>query len=199
MCSTVSPIPWPAEILIESKRITKIERSVGRPTGAWVLDLSERTVNPGFIDTHVHLTMDAANLAQQTLQSSAAEALEGQAFFWWGSGYATSSRPREPPHPSVRRKSWLYSPIETNATLGAQESIKPITPQIRSKGLIICRRAYSNDQCWCQKWCCASDELRELRRAGEELTVNASAPPRAGGTLMLREPDRWARQGAQPV
>jgi imidazolonepropionase-like amidohydrolase len=61
----------PAEILIEGNRITKIERSVGRPPGARVIDLSERTVTPGFIDTHVHLTMDAANLAQQTLQSSA--------------------------------------------------------------------------------------------------------------------------------
>ena len=67
----------PAEILIEGNRITKIERSVGRPPGARVIDLSERTVTPGFIDTHVHLTMDAANLAQQTLQSSAAKALKG--------------------------------------------------------------------------------------------------------------------------
>jgi imidazolonepropionase-like amidohydrolase len=50
----------PAEILIEGNRITKIERSVGRPPGARVIDLSERTVTPGFIDTHVHLTMDAA-------------------------------------------------------------------------------------------------------------------------------------------
>ncbi len=67
----------PAEILIEGNRITKIERSVGRPSGARVIDLSERVVTPGFIDTHVHLTMDAANLAQQTLQSSAAKALKG--------------------------------------------------------------------------------------------------------------------------
>jgi imidazolonepropionase-like amidohydrolase len=67
----------PAEILIESNRITKIEQSVGRPSGAQIIDLSERTVSPGFIDTHVHLTMDASNLALQTLQSSAAKALAG--------------------------------------------------------------------------------------------------------------------------
>jgi imidazolonepropionase-like amidohydrolase len=42
-----------------------------------VIDLSDRTVSPGFIDTYVHLTMDAANLALQTLQSSAAKALKG--------------------------------------------------------------------------------------------------------------------------
>ena len=67
----------PAEILVEGNRISRIERSVGRPPGAWVIDLSERTVSPGFIDTDVHLTMDAANLALQTLQSSAAKAPKG--------------------------------------------------------------------------------------------------------------------------
>ena len=67
----------PAEILVEGNRIAGIERSVRRPPGARVIDLSERTVSPGFIDTHVHLTMDAADLALQTLQSSAAKALKG--------------------------------------------------------------------------------------------------------------------------
>jgi imidazolonepropionase-like amidohydrolase len=67
----------PAEILVEGDRIARIERSVGRPPSARVIDLSERTVSPGFIDTHAHLTMDAANLALQTLQSSAAKALKG--------------------------------------------------------------------------------------------------------------------------
>jgi imidazolonepropionase-like amidohydrolase len=46
----------PAEILVEHNRIAEIERSVGRPSGARVIDLSERTVSPGFIDTHVYLT-----------------------------------------------------------------------------------------------------------------------------------------------
>jgi imidazolonepropionase-like amidohydrolase len=48
-----------------------------RPPGAEVIDLSDRTVSPGFIDAHVHLTMDAANLARQTLESSASKALKG--------------------------------------------------------------------------------------------------------------------------
>jgi imidazolonepropionase-like amidohydrolase len=70
-------ITGPAEILVEGNRITGIGRSVSRPAGAQVIDLSGRTVTPGFIDTHVHLTMDAANLAQQTLESSAGKALKG--------------------------------------------------------------------------------------------------------------------------
>src|SRR3954454_1717941 len=67
----------PIEILIEGKRISNMGRSVERPPEAEIIDLSDRTVSPGFIDTHVHLTMDAANLARQTLESSASKALKG--------------------------------------------------------------------------------------------------------------------------
>jgi imidazolonepropionase-like amidohydrolase len=68
----------PAEILVEGNLITRRSGGqVGRPPGARVIDLSERTVSPGFIDTHVHLTMDAANLGLQTLPSSAAKAFKG--------------------------------------------------------------------------------------------------------------------------
>jgi imidazolonepropionase-like amidohydrolase len=66
-----------AEILVRDGLISEIGRAVHRPDEARVIDLSERTVCPGFIDTHVHLTMDASNLAQQTLESSAAKALKG--------------------------------------------------------------------------------------------------------------------------
>ncbi len=67
----------PVEILVEGDRITEIGSSIHRPSGAETIDLSNQTVCPGFIDTHVHLTMDASDLAQQTLQSSAAKALKG--------------------------------------------------------------------------------------------------------------------------
>ncbi|MGH3280768.1 MAG: amidohydrolase family protein, partial [Trebonia sp.] len=65
------------EILVRDGLIAEIGRSVDRPDGAEMIDLSDRTVTPGFIDTHVHLTMDASSLAQQTLESSAAKALKG--------------------------------------------------------------------------------------------------------------------------
>jgi imidazolonepropionase-like amidohydrolase len=68
-----------AEIAVQDGMIVEIGRSVTRPDGAEIIDLSDRVVSPGFIDTHVHLTMDAANLAQQTLTSSAAKALGGLA------------------------------------------------------------------------------------------------------------------------
>ncbi len=67
----------PAEMLIENGRISEIAPAVRRPSGAQVIDLLDRTVSPGFIDTHVHLTMDAGNLPMQTLESSAAKALKG--------------------------------------------------------------------------------------------------------------------------
>ncbi len=66
-----------AEILVEGGQIAAAGSSVGRPRGARVLDLSDRTVMPGFIDTHVHLTFDNAHAAQQTLQSTASKALLG--------------------------------------------------------------------------------------------------------------------------
>ena len=67
----------PTEILIEGDTIVEVSGSVGRPGGANVLDLSDRTVSPGFIDTHVHLCVEGLNLARQTLQCSPAKALAG--------------------------------------------------------------------------------------------------------------------------
>jgi imidazolonepropionase-like amidohydrolase len=65
----------PCEILVEDGKITEMTRKVHRPDGAEVVDLSDRAVSPGFIDCHVHLTMDASALPTQTLTSSAAKAL----------------------------------------------------------------------------------------------------------------------------
>lgn len=67
----------PAEILLEGNTIADVSNAVGRPQGAKVLDLSDRTISPGFIDTHVHLCVDGLDLARQTLQCSAAKAPAG--------------------------------------------------------------------------------------------------------------------------
>ena len=65
----------PTEILIEGDKISDVAPSVGRPSGAQIIDLSNRTVAPGFIDTHVHLCVDWLNLARQTLQCTSVKAL----------------------------------------------------------------------------------------------------------------------------
>jgi len=67
------------EIAVHDGVIAEIGRSVTRAAGAETIDLSDRTVSPGFIDTHVHLTMDASALARQSLDSSASKVLHGLA------------------------------------------------------------------------------------------------------------------------
>jgi imidazolonepropionase-like amidohydrolase len=67
----------PGEVLVDGDQIMEVAASVGRPTGVEVVDLSDRTVMPGFIDTHVHLTMEGSHIATQTLASEATKALTG--------------------------------------------------------------------------------------------------------------------------
>lgn len=47
----------PREILVKGERIIALEQTVEEPAGAEVIDLPDRTVMPGFIDCHVHLTL----------------------------------------------------------------------------------------------------------------------------------------------
>jgi imidazolonepropionase-like amidohydrolase len=52
---TGAPPTHGVTILIQDGRITGVGRDVAVPAGAQVIDLSDRTVLPGFIDAHVHL------------------------------------------------------------------------------------------------------------------------------------------------
>ncbi|MCQ9165959.1 amidohydrolase family protein [Arthrobacter sp. STN4] len=67
------------EILLRDGVIEEMSRAVSRLADVEVIDLRDCTVSPGFIDSHVHLTMNAATLAGQTLGSTATKALTGPA------------------------------------------------------------------------------------------------------------------------
>jgi imidazolonepropionase-like amidohydrolase len=47
----------PMEILVEAGKISEIGLKVSRPAGAKIVSLPGHTVMPGFIDTHVHVTL----------------------------------------------------------------------------------------------------------------------------------------------
>ena len=65
----------PAEILVRDGMICEVATTVTRAPGARILDLGARTATPGFIDCHVHLTLNAATLYAQSMDSSATTAL----------------------------------------------------------------------------------------------------------------------------
>ncbi len=68
----------PAEILVGEGRIVWMSRSVGRPEGAEVVDLSHRTCLPGFIDAHAHLMYEPGDFDKQVItRSSAMRTLHG--------------------------------------------------------------------------------------------------------------------------
>jgi len=70
-------VSGPGEVLVEDDRIVDVADSVERSAGAQVIELSDRTVMPGFIDCHVHLTADGSALQTQTSDSSATKVLMG--------------------------------------------------------------------------------------------------------------------------
>lgn len=65
------------EILVVEGKIAEIGKSVGRPEGAKIVDLSTTFVMPGFIDTHVHLTGGTKVLASLSSLNDAGLALAG--------------------------------------------------------------------------------------------------------------------------
>ena len=52
------PARGPSTVIVENGRIARIEPGATAPAGATVVDMSTKTVMPGLIDSHVHLTGD---------------------------------------------------------------------------------------------------------------------------------------------
>ena len=48
----------PSTVIVENGRILRIESGATAPAGATVVDMTTKTVLPGLIDAHVHLTGD---------------------------------------------------------------------------------------------------------------------------------------------
>ena len=63
----------PAEILVEQGRIVAVGKTVCRPAGCQAVDLGEKTVMPGLIDTHIHgfAGWDTMDCTEEALMSIA--------------------------------------------------------------------------------------------------------------------------------
>ncbi len=66
-----------AEVAVVNGKITEIGKSIAKPDGATIIDLSTRFVMPGFIDSHVHLTGGSKVIANLASLNDAALALVG--------------------------------------------------------------------------------------------------------------------------
>ncbi len=64
----------PSTLVVEKGRVVRIEDGATAPAGATVVDLRGKTVLPGLIDVHVHLTMNAGEPWYQGLTTKYSEA-----------------------------------------------------------------------------------------------------------------------------
>jgi imidazolonepropionase-like amidohydrolase len=53
------PARGPSTVIVETGRIARIEDGATAPAGATIVDMRSKTVMPGLIDVHVHLTSDS--------------------------------------------------------------------------------------------------------------------------------------------
>jgi len=60
----------PGELLIQGDRIAEVGSAVTHPAGAQTIDLGDRTLLPGLIDSHVHLFLHPGAEDLQTVQES---------------------------------------------------------------------------------------------------------------------------------
>lgn len=68
------PERGPSTVIVENGRIVRIEDGATAPAGATVVDMRSRTVMPGLIDVHVHLTQDSGLPWYQSLTPKYSEA-----------------------------------------------------------------------------------------------------------------------------
>ena len=61
------PERGPSTVIVDNGRIVRIEDGETAPAGATVVDLRDKTVMPGLIDVHVHLTQDSGRPWYQPL------------------------------------------------------------------------------------------------------------------------------------
>ena len=54
-----APERGPSTVIVTDGRVMRIEEGATAPAGATVVDLRDKTIMPGLIDVHVHLTSDA--------------------------------------------------------------------------------------------------------------------------------------------
>jgi len=60
----------PGEVLVEGERIVEVGAAVRHPQGAETIDLGNRTLLPGLIDSHVHLFLHPGAEDMQTVEES---------------------------------------------------------------------------------------------------------------------------------
>ena len=68
------PERGPSTVIVDNGRIARIENGATAPAGAIVVDERNRTVMPGLIDVHVHLTQDSGLPWYQSLTPKYSEA-----------------------------------------------------------------------------------------------------------------------------
>jgi len=67
------PERGPSTVIVTDGRIAAIEDGATAPAGATVVDMRDKTVMPGLIDVHVHLTSDAGLPWYETLRPKYSE------------------------------------------------------------------------------------------------------------------------------
>ncbi|HEY0164201.1 MAG TPA: amidohydrolase family protein [Sphingomicrobium sp.] len=72
------PALGPSTVIVENGRIARIEPGATAPAGASVIDMRGKTVLPGLIDSHVHLTGDPGTpFWRETIDSNESYAIVG--------------------------------------------------------------------------------------------------------------------------